>query len=182
MKHLLILLSLIVSFSTQAAVKYQFEPTLGKVEFKTKGWPNLITIKGEGTGVTGTLMEDGKKVSGDLVFNLDTLKTGISLRDDHMKNKYLQVEKHPEAKLSLSQVEVPENLNGEFDFMGELELHGTKKSVKGQAELEEEDGQLVIKGSIPIKLSEFNIDTPSYKGITVAENVNINFESKVKKQ
>ena len=78
MKHLL---QFILVFSltplASAAVKYDFSPQSGKVAFKTKGWPSLITIKGEGEGVTGQLMEDSGKISGDLVFNLGTLKTGI---------------------------------------------------------------------------------------------------------
>ncbi|MEM7651954.1 MAG: carboxyl transferase domain-containing protein [Pseudomonadota bacterium] len=111
------------------ALNFNFAPEAGKVSFKTKGWPNLINIKGEGQGVTGTLTQNQNKISGTLTFNLETLKTGISLRDDHMKNKYLQVKTHPTATLTLKDVTVPASLDGSIDFKGELMLHGEKKDI-----------------------------------------------------
>ena len=86
MKSLIMLLIVFVVTGANAATKYVFEPKAGKVEFKTKGWPNLITIKGEGTGVTGHLEEKTPgTITGTLEFDLTTLKTGIDLRDSHMK-------------------------------------------------------------------------------------------------
>lgn len=179
MKSLTLCLLLLISSSAFATTTFDFKPEVGKVEFKTKGWPNLVTIKGKGNGATGTLTETDGKVSGTLTFDLTSLNTGIDLRDDHMKNKYLQVNEHPTAKLTLTDVSVPKGLDGDFKFTGTLELHGQKKAVSGKAELDKDDNQIEIEAEIPIKLGDFNIDIPSYKGITVAEKVTIQFESKV---
>ncbi len=180
MKLLLTILFLAnIGHAAVDATEYEFKPEAGKVEFKTKGWPNLVTIKGEGTGVTGKLSQAADKVNGELVFNLTTLKTGIDLRDSHMKDKYLEVKQFPTAKLKLSDVTVPEKLDGRFDFQGTLTLHGVEKQVNGKAELENDNGAIKMTAEIPIKLSDFKIAIPSYKGITVAEKVNVNFESTV---
>ncbi len=183
MKFLIITIvaSLALPFA-QAATQYQFQPDAGKVVFKTKGWPNLVTIKGEGKGVAGNLSEDTGKVSGEITFQLAQLKTGIELRDNHMKDTYLEVKKHPVAKIKLTNLEVPKDLDGSFEFKGMMTLHGVEKQVSGQAELENDSGKLKLIAEIPIKLSDFKIAIPSYQGITVAEKVNISISSEVKKQ
>lgn len=172
---------LLIPFAS-AATQYKFAPEMGKVGFKTKGWPNLVTIKGEGKGVTGALQETEGKVSGELVFNLDSLKTGIELRDSHMKDNYLETKKHPTAKLVLTNVEFPKDLDGDMKFKGMMTLHGVEKEVEGKAELDNDGGQIKMTAEIPVKLSDFKIAIPAYKGITVAEKVKINFETKVTKQ
>lgn len=177
-----ILFAFNLSHAAVGASQFEFKPEAGKVEFKTKGWPNLVTIKGEGQGVIGKLAEEAGKVSGELSFDLTSLKTGIDLRDTHMKDNYLEVKTHPTAKLTLKDVTVPEKLAGSFDFTGTLNLHGQDRAVTGKAELENEGGAIKMKAEIPINLNDFKIAIPSYQGITVAEKVTINFESKVMKQ
>ena len=50
-----------------------------------------------------------------------------------------------------------------------------------KATLDDKGDVLQLKGVIPVKFSDFAIEIPSYKGITVAESVKISFESKVVK-
>ena len=183
MKNILLLITFIMAQGAFAsATQFDFKPEMGKVVFKTKGWPNLVVIKGEGQGVTGALTETAGKVSGELTFDLTTLKTGITLRDDHMKDNYLEVKKHPTAKLSLKEVSLPEKLDGSMKFKGMMTLHGVEKEVSGEAKLANDSGALTMSAELPIKLSDFKIAIPNYKGITVAEKVKVSFETKVKKQ
>jgi len=181
MKVQILVTSAILFFASLALAvpQYNFQPDAGKIEFKTKGWPSLITIKGEGTGVTGALTETDGKVSGDLTFELKTLKTGIDLRDNHMKDKYLEVGKYPTAKLKLTNISVPQGLSGDLKIKGLLELHGQSKEVAISGKLEQDGETLKLKGEIPITLTDFKIPIPNYKGITVAELVTVSFSSKV---
>jgi polyisoprenoid-binding protein YceI len=182
MKILILTFITLLSTTTWATQQFQFKPQAGKVVFKTKGWPNLVTIKGEGTGVSGVLMEEMGKVSGELNFDLTTLKTGIELRDSHMKDNYLDVKQFPTAKLKLTSVEVPNDLDGSIEFKGIMNLHGVQKEISGKADLERDGKTLSMKAEIPLKLSDFKIAIPSYQGITVAEKVKINFETQVMTQ
>ncbi len=174
---LVILLQVNICFG---AKKYSFKPEKGKVSFTTKGWPNLINIKGEADGFKGVLEETMEnKVSGKLSFALDKLKTGIELRDDHMKNKYLEVKTYPVAELTLKELPIPANGDGAFDFKGLLLVHGVTKEVTGKAKIEGIDGHKKMTAEVSIKLPDFNVEIPSYKGITVAEKVDIVVESRV---
>lgn len=65
--------------------------------FVAKGRPALIAIKGTGDGATGSLNEMNGTITGEIQFQLKSLKTGIDLRDSHLKDKYLEVEKFPIA-------------------------------------------------------------------------------------
>lgn len=173
-------LALMMSGSVaQAMVAYKFQPSQGKIEFKTKGWPSLITIKGEGEGVQGQLINKDGKLNGQLQFQLSTLKTGIDLRDTHMKDKYLEVKSFPTATLTLSDVVVPKNLQGDIQFKGAMKLHGKTKNVEITGTLKNSSGKISMTATIPIKLTDFSIPIPNYKGITVAETVNISFASTV---
>jgi polyisoprenoid-binding protein YceI len=178
----LIIINLIFNYSAKSAPQFDIKPDQGKVEFKTKGWPNLVNIKGEGEGLQGQLTQNDKKISGTLSFNLTTLKTGIDLRDEHMKNKYLNVSQYPNATLTLNDLILPENLSENFNFSGSLELHGVAKQVNGTATLNNEDNKLKMKAEIPLVLSDFKIEIPSYQGITVADKVQVSIESDVLKK
>lgn len=181
MKSLALTLILILAqTSAFASVSYKFSEKVGKVTFKTKGWPNLVTIKGEGSGIKGELKEVKDKIIGTLQFDLATLKTGIALRDDHMKNKYLQVKDHPTAELTITSLDLPKNREGEAQFKGSMKLHGVTKDISGTAELEKEGEKIKVTAEFPVLLKDFKIDVPSYKGITVADKVDVKIETQAK--
>ncbi len=180
-KTILTLLITLTASVSLAAVKYSFKPTAGTVEFKTKGWPSLITIKGKGEGVTGDLANTENKLSGTLTFNLDSLKTGIDLRDDHMKNNYLEVTKYPKATLTFKDASVSADLKGKVTLKAVLKLHDVEKDVEVKAKLTNKGDSLKVEGDLPIKITDYKIPVPNYKGITVAEKVSISFETSVTK-
>ncbi len=140
----------------------------GSVSFLAKGNPGFMKIEGKGPeGMRGVL--DGQR--GKFIFPLKNLETGIDLRDEHMKEKYLEVEKFPDAVLELLNAE---NLTGpgsdsSGSFRGRLTLHGVTKEVSGEYEF---SGTKLI-ASFSIKLSDFGIDVPSWMGVTVADIVDL---------
>src|SRR5689334_7763540 len=72
----------------------------GEVEFRAKGHPNAIKIVRKGSAPHGVLNIEGQKVTGKVSFDLSSLDTGIKLRTRHMREKYLEVERFPEAVLT----------------------------------------------------------------------------------
>jgi hypothetical protein len=115
---------------------------------------------------------------GTLALDLRTLDTGISLRNDHMRENYLEVDKAPgydkatlsEIELKGLSVDVPE---GKGMFTGALTLHGTKKSVNGPAEVRKAGSGYRVKASFPVNLSDYNIPEPRYLGVGVKNTVQI---------
>ena len=135
----------------------------GSFEAKTKN------LSGD---VTPTSDEQGA-VRGALKVELQTLETGIGIRDRHMKNNYLEVEKGPGfATATIEDIRV-EKLEGKTVFTGVLSLHGQKKKVSGAAELQQKDGKIRVQAQFPVKVSEFEIPAPTYLGVGVKDEIQI---------
>jgi polyisoprenoid-binding protein YceI len=155
----------------------------GKVEFLAIGRPSLLRIKGQGAGPTAMVKISSQQATGEFVFQLAKLATGISLRDRHMKENYLHTDKFPIAKLSLTEASLPASwsittpASQDIQFKGLLLLHGVEKPVTGTFKLlkgNEEKESIAVDAKFEIKISDFGIDLPSYSGITVADQVSVN--------
>lgn len=167
-----------LSHIAQASV-YNFHSDKGVVQFVAKGRPALISIKGTGDGATGSLSEMNGTISGEIQFHLKSLKTGIDLRDSHLKDKYLEVGKFPIATVKIRDFAIPNQPNESHRFIGILNLHGMDRPIEGEAVVSGESR--IVSANFKIKLSDFNIEIPSFQGITVAEEVEIKVEASVMK-
>jgi polyisoprenoid-binding protein YceI len=61
-------------------------------------------------------------------------------------------------------------------FTGKLNLHGLDRPVTGTAEIKTENEQVKILAKFKVKSSEFNINIPSFAGITVGDEIEIEVE------
>jgi len=135
----------------------------GSFEARTK------SVSGE---VAASAAESGS-VSGALRVDLQTLETGIAVRDRHMRETYLEVEKGPEfAVATFDQIRV-DKLNGKSTFRGTLLLHGQRQEVTGTADLQQRDGRIRVQAQFPIKVSSFQIPKPTYLGVGVKDEIQI---------
>ena len=135
----------------------------GSFEARTK------SVSGE---VAASAAEPGT-VSGALRVDLQTLETGIAVRDRHMRENYLEVEKGPEfAVATFDQIRV-EKLAGKSTFKGTLLLHGQRQEVTGVADLQQKDGRIRVQAQFPIRVSAFQIPKPTYLGVGVRDEIQI---------
>lgn len=164
-------------------LRVDFDRGNGTVEFTAIGRPSALRIRGKGQAPQGFLTLDGKQISGQVAFRVETLETGIATRDRHMKEKYLETAKFPVATLQLSRVAMPERLpEGDFKlegvaFEGPLTLHGKTVPVKGTVSLARASGQILMDAEFGLKVSDYAIDIPSFAGITMADEVSIHVHS-----
>jgi polyisoprenoid-binding protein YceI len=135
----------------------------GSFEARTK------SVTGE---VVASAAEPGS-VSGALRVDLQTLETGIAVRDRHMRDNYLEVEKGPDfAVATFDRIRV-EKLDGKSTFTGTLLLHGQRQEVTGTADLQQRDGRIRVQAQFPIKVSSFQIPKPTYLGVGVRDEIQI---------
>lgn len=154
----------------------------GKTQFLALGNPGFLKIKGKGTAPRGTLTISAGKLNGKVSVDLKSLDTGMSLRNQHMKEKYLQVEKFPVAQLEFKNAPI----GGEWSLTkpalkekkipATLTLHGQSQTVEVVASVNDE-GEL--KSTVETNVSDFNIDIPTFMGVTVADKVKIEVEAKL---
>lgn len=147
----------------------------GDITFIAKATPGFLTIEGTKGKVTGQLQKNGTKITGELRTKLDDFTTGMDLRDSHMKEKYVETAKYPEAVLKLTSFEV--NDKGEANegtpFKGSLLFHGVEKPVEGTASVVKDGSGYKITADFAISLKNFNFEVPNYKVVKVKDEINL---------
>jgi polyisoprenoid-binding protein YceI len=122
-------------------------------------------------GELGPVSNQSGIVPGALYIELQTLETGIGLRDRHLRTNYLQIEKGPDfAVAKLEGIHI-EKLTGKTAFSADLALHGQRKQISGTAELQWRHDRIRVHAQFPLKISDFQIDSPSYLGIGVRDDI-----------
>ncbi len=107
---------------------------------------------------------------------LRNLTTGISLRDDHMRNKYLQIGSFPNAELSVDRATIHfPNGDGTAsgDATGTMAIHGKTKNVSFHYNVARTGGALHVGGTTKLDLRDYGIDVPSYLGVTVKPDIDV---------
>ena len=134
----------------------------------------MIRIKGESTGPRGSIEITDLKAQGEFTLPLANLNTGIEMRDEHMKQKYLEVAKNPDAVLKITNLTLTSAEKGQdVPFSGTLTLHGTTKNVDGHVNYQTASGTKKTHADFKIRLSDFGIAIPAYAGLKVADEVQV---------
>lgn len=182
MRNLICLFFLFFSVKSFSAVQsLVIIPDETKVTFTAIGRPAFLKINGVANEVRSELSfsQEDMLINGNVKIVLSKMETGISLRDEHMRDNYLHVSKYPEAILKVDNLKIDKTKK----FKGLLELHGEKKVVEVEIEkIKERGDSVLVEASFVISLEDFKIDIPSYQGITIAKNVNINVKLNLKKE
>ena len=181
--QLSITLSVFFSCALAGAATLELTHPDNKVEFLAVGKPSAIKIRGEmktdkvKQPLTGKITFEGDKVTGNTEILLDAFDTGIELRNQHMKEKYLEVGKFPKASLKISEMKLPsaekEVTADDVPFSGMLTLHGKEKPVKGTAKVAKKADKADLTFKFEIATTDFGIETPSYLGIKVTDAVKV---------
>ncbi len=179
------------AFGAGAKYKLPLKGDKSKIEFLAVGNPSAIKIRGELKGspeeaLKGELRIENFKAKGQITAKLDAFETGISLRDKHMREKYLETGKYPEAKLEVTDLLVPqsfaeESFSAEAEtFKGTLTMREKTVPVSGTVSMKGTKENMEMKFQFPVKTTDFKIDTPSFMGVTVASEVTVTAEVQIK--
>lgn len=181
MMKIILAAMLSASLETISAAEVTYVPSqsgTNDVTFLAIGRPKQLRVEGEGGKARGAFKLDPAKktLSGSLTVSLADLTTGISMRDSHMKEKYLEVEKNPDAKLIIAETpfDLAQSVGHKITVPGVLELHGKSQPVSVALTLTKVDEKTFDSdSSFMVKLSEFAIAIPSFAGITIAEDAGL---------
>lgn len=113
--------------------------------------------------VSGKAKKEGNKITANGVkVDLSGLATGIKLRDEHMKDKYLEVSKFPHAELNGGECE---GGNGK----GKLKIRGIEKEVTGKCAVKGKG----VMAEFEISLSDYKIEGIRYMGAGVKDKATV---------
>lgn len=125
------------------------------------------------TGEVGPTSQAPGAIAGSVHVKLDTLETGIGLRDQHMRDNYLEVGKGAGFNTAILKNIRIENMNGKGTFKGTLTFHGQTKEIVGTSVLNQKDGGVEVEAQFPLKVSEFQIPKPTYLGVGVKDEIQV---------
>jgi polyisoprenoid-binding protein YceI len=153
----------------QAEVRVICPMTIGgSFDAKTKALSGSLTVRSDGPPA----------FDGSLVVDLRTLDTGISLRNEHLRQRYLEVDKQEGfGAATLTKIDLaglnPNTPEGRGTFTGSLTLHGVTNAVTGSVEAHDADAGLRVRASFPVTLSDYSIPPPRYLGVGVKDVVRV---------
>lgn len=128
-------------------------------------------FKAKTQDIKGFAVLKGDTVTAEnVIVNLKNLTTGLSLRDKHAREKYLEVHKYPEMTLVKA---IGKGGKGR----GRIKYRGVEKDVVGTYSIKGNE----ILAKFPMKLSDFNIKGIKYMGVGVDDEVTVNVELPVQK-
>lgn len=121
-------------------------------------------IVGTSSDLSGEVVKfaDGTFRTEKLVLKLDSLDTKNSLRNTHMKKNYFETSKYPDA--IFKGMGKPD---GKLE--GQLTLRGITRPVTGTYKAEKD----AIVAKFTCKISEFGMKPPSFLGVSVADEVEV---------
>lgn len=153
----------------QGAVRVICPMTIGgSFEARTTALSGSVTAGSSGS----------RTFDGTLSVNLRTLDTGIDLRNEHLRENYLEVGKGPGFdSATLSEIDLdqfnPDAPEGKGSFTGLLTLHGVTRSVTGAVDVRPVGAGLRVKATFPVDVTAYSIRKPRYLGIGVKDIVEV---------
>ena len=138
--------------------------------------------------VTGqvTIPEGSRELAGAFLVDLRTLTTGISLRDAHLRDNYLEVSRgagYATAVLDAISLDAPAPAPGRsatLGFRATLTLHGRANPASGTAQVTHRGDRIEVKVSFPLRIDAYEIARPAYLGVGVTNQVEINVRATLK--
>ncbi|MFN3996286.1 YceI family protein [Algoriphagus sp.] len=154
-----LLIPFLLFFSYQAFGQ-EYLTTKGQVTFLSKA--PLNEFEGKSSSLNGLVNLESNLL--DFFVDLNTLKTGIGLRDSHMRENYLETEKFPFAEFTGKLVQLPTLIMGNktpVKAIGKFKIHGVEREIEVAGFLTlAQNGKVELDATFEILLSDYKIPLP----------------------
>jgi len=167
MKSKVLVLIMLVSFSLTLSAQERFSLNGEKSKLIIKGTSTVHDWEMEANNLKSHMLIN--KESGGLVINqvsfvcpAEKILSDNSIMDSKTHNA-IKAEKHPEITFKMKSIENL-NTNGNVftgEIAGLLSIAGTTKTVKIRFQGNILANAISVKGEVPLKLSDFNIEPPT---------------------
>lgn len=167
--------TLLVDSTQQNEVSFLANTTLGKIEGITSKISGYVKWEARDT------LESSKVY---LEVPLDSIDTGIGLRNKHMRQKYLETEKYPKAIFKGKLVAWNRDPSSSDKYLvsakGIMFIHGVEKSVTLSGTLDRQNSLFKATYFFSVYLPDFSIKKPGYLLIRVDETIHLKIDCYLK--
>jgi polyisoprenoid-binding protein YceI len=142
------------------------------------------SFDGKTSDVTGTIVADPANPAGSsvqVVINIDSLDTGVSLRNKEMRERYLQTDKLGTATFKSVSVTGPASIAPnqpvEISVTGDIMIHGVTKRITIPVRVVLiPEGRIHATSNFKIHMPDFGIDVPHTILVTVNDDVPVRLD------
>jgi polyisoprenoid-binding protein YceI len=152
------------------------------------------TVRVEGavdlTPPTGTVKD---QVAARVVIDLASMKTGVAMRDRHMREKYLETDRYPKAVFTLRRIVSPARLELLPDrpmvvrVEGTLRMHGVEQPLTTEAQVTRLTHETIggrefpvealrVHTAFPVRLSDYKIRRPRFLFIKMSNTLRLEID------
>ena len=185
---LLLSLLLLPALAAAEPRPWTLQKGTGRARFRVEA--PLDAIEGSSSGLSGELRLDEAtwaEGTGKIHIPLTGFTTGLTLRDEDLRNQFFQVDRFPEAVLTLTRLERPSQgalvpgREAQADAVGTLSLHGKEQPVRIPiwVLLSDEPGHrnLQVTGSFDVPFTEYGIPRPARLFLKLGTVARVRFEA-----
>lgn len=132
------------------------------------------------------VIESGAVTSGEVTVDMATVATDNDRRDANVRRTILNTDQYPKATFHLTE---PSAINGLPDdgsvgtvtLTGELTIRGVTNTITHDFEAARTGDRIVVAGDVPIRRSDYGVETPDLVAAKVAEEGEINIRLNLEK-
>lgn len=169
----LILVVLGICAAAGADVAPPADLALSSLEFTAATNLSAVTVRGKSTEMVGQASFDpkGALAKVDATVSVESLKTGMEMRDHHMRERVFKTADGKYPPLHFASTAVTCASQTACQVTGPLEIRGVAKGAVFACTVSE--GNRSADCSATIKLSTYGIERPTQLGVTVVDDVPI---------
>jgi polyisoprenoid-binding protein YceI len=187
MKRFVLCLALACLTSTVSAETYVvdgLDPVGDSVLFQSTA--KLEFIQGATSAISGSIVfnpsHTADSINGKLQVDLRTLKTGIEMRDEHMRTRHLETDKFPFAYFELTAVkglreQMVAGVACTCSAEGYFYIHGVKHKITPTVEIVDNSTGVLksvqVRARFSLNLDEWKIPRPKALFLKLAETINV---------
>ncbi len=135
----------------------------------------------------GVTVEGGTLRSGEITVDMATLTTDSDVRDNNVRSKILSTDQFPEATFTLTKPadvsQVPDDGTvTQVELTGDLTIRGQTREVSQPFNVARSGENVLVAGDIPIKRSEYGVETPELVAAKIADDGEVNIKVNLQKK
>jgi polyisoprenoid-binding protein YceI len=135
----------------------------------------MLEFKGTSNNLTGLINLDKNLV--DFYLDLTTLDTGIDLRNQHMRDSYLETDEYPFAEFTgqiVSEFDPDLSEKQEAKVKGTFKIHGVEREITVPGTITPTPDGLQLDASWTVLLNDYNIERPGVVFYKLADEQKVN--------
>jgi polyisoprenoid-binding protein YceI len=184
MIRMILILSLMAISIAQAAEFHVDKKQSNLVKFISDA--PMEDFEGTTSKIDGYMMNDGidKLVGSEVYFEVDlnSVSTGIGLRDRHMREDYLHTDKYKLTSFKGKIATANKVSDTEYDFTanGKKFIHGVTKDITIKGNIFKNGNGYKVKANWAIKLPDYNIEVPKFMFLRINEEIKLEVDFNLK--